>query len=205
LGDLESNRKSLYQSVKLVGERRIGDRINTISGVIPGQTWNEALPAMVREYRELCTRAADYGIRIMIEPLHPVYCGLDSMFASLDEAARLIDGVGAENLGITFDLWHVWQRPSVYEDIKKYAGRIWAVHISDWKPLRCAVDRHIPGEGQIPLGKLLRALEETGYDNGYLVEFFSDYLLPDSLWREDMVNVLRRCRKGFAKAWEGSE
>jgi sugar phosphate isomerase/epimerase len=67
------------------------------------------------------------------------------------------------------------------------------------------VDRHIPGEGQIPLGKLLRALEETGYDNGYLVEFFSDYLLPDSLWREDMVNVLRRCRKGFAKAWEGSE
>ncbi len=204
-GNLDANRKSLYQSVKLVGEQRCGDRINTISGVIPGKTWDQALPVMAREYSELCRRAADYGIRIMIEPLHPVYCGLDSMFASPDEAAQLIDAVGADNLGITFDLWHVWQRPGVYDEIKKYADRIWAVHISDWKPLRCAVDRHVPGEGQIPLGRLLRALEGSGYGNGYLVEFFSDYLLPDSLWRQDMDDVLRRCKKGFEKAWGVSD
>jgi sugar phosphate isomerase/epimerase len=202
LGELDSNRKALYQSVELVGQHQIGDRLNTISGVIPGKTWAEALPDMAREYRALCGRAGDFGIKVMIEPLHPVYCGLDSMFSGLDEAAQLIDAVGADNLGITFDVWHVWQRPNLYEEIKKYADRIWAVHISDWKPLRCAVDRHVPGEGQIPLGKILRALAETGYSNGYLVEFFSDYLLADSLWREDMDDVLRRCKTGFARAWE---
>lgn len=201
LGELDSNRKALYQSVEFVGQHQIGDRLNTISGVIPGKTWAEALPEMAREYRALCRRAADYGIKIMVEPLHPVYCGLDSMFVGPDEAAQLIDAVGADNLGITFDVWHVWQTPSVYEEIKKYAERIWAVHISDWKPLRCAVDRHVPGEGEIPLGKLMHALDAAGYRNGYLVEFFSDLLLSDSLWRQDMDDVLQRCRQGFEKAW----
>jgi sugar phosphate isomerase/epimerase len=121
--------------------------------------------------------------------------------SSLDEAAQLIDEVNLENLGITFDVWHLWQQATIYDDIQKYRDRIWAVHISDWRPLRCAVDRHVPGEGEIPLG-LLSALEAVQYDNGYLVEFFSDWLLPDSLWRQDMDSVLRRCKEGFDRAWK---
>jgi hypothetical protein len=44
--------------------------------------------------------------------------------------------------------------------------------------VRCAVDRHIPGDGLIPLHRLMHIIEGTGYRNGYLVEFFSDLLLP---------------------------
>lgn len=202
LGNLEANRESLYQTVDFIGRTQVGDRFNTISGVLPGLTWGEALPSVAREYRELCKRGAQYGIKVMIEPLHPLYCGLDSMISSLDEAAQLIDEVNLENLGITFDVWHLWQQATIYSDIQKYRDRIWAVHISDWRPLRCAVDRHVPGEGEIPLGRLLSALEAVQYDNGYLVEFFSDWLLPDSLWRQDMDRVLRRCKEGFDRAWE---
>jgi sugar phosphate isomerase/epimerase len=201
---LEANRESLHNSVEFLGKSRIADRFNTISGVLPDYSWAEALPYFAKEYRELCRRAADYEIKVMIEPLHPIYCGLDSMISTFSEAAQLVDAVGADNLGFTFDVWHVWQQATVYEDIFKHADRIWAVHISDWKPIRCAVDRHIPGDGQIPLGKLMRTLEAAGYDNGYLVEFFSDRLLPDSLWRQDMDHVLRLCKMGFDKAWEAS-
>lgn len=201
LGSLEANRASLYRSVERVGRHRLGDRINTISGVIPGQTWTEALPTMSREYGELCRRAADYGLRIMVEPLHPIYCGLDSMFSTFQEAWQLIESVGAPNLGITCDLWHVWQQPEIEAEIEAFAPFLWAVHISDWKTPRCAVDRHVPGDGVIPLGRLMRALDGAGYDNGYLVEFFSDWLLPDSLWRQDMREVLRRCKQGFDLAW----
>jgi sugar phosphate isomerase/epimerase len=202
LGNLEANRESLYKTVDFMGKTRVGDRFNTISGVLPGLTWNEALPTVAREYRELCKRAAQYGIKVMIEPLCPLYCGLDSMISTLDEAAQLIDRVNLDNLGITFDVWHLWQGTTIYSDIQRYKDRIWAVHISDWRPLRCAVDRHVPGEGEIPLGRFLRTLEAVRYDNGYLVEFFSDWLLPDSLWRQDMDNVLRRCKEGFDRAWE---
>ncbi|MEW5979635.1 MAG: sugar phosphate isomerase/epimerase family protein [Acidobacteriota bacterium] len=201
-GNLEANREALYQTVEFMGRTQVADRFNTISGVLPGRTWSEALPTVAREYRELCQRAAYYGIKVMIEPLHPLYCGLDSMISNLDEAAQLIDEVNLDNLGFTFDVWHLWQGASIYRDIQKYKDRIWTVHISDWLPLRCAVDRHVPGEGEIPLGSLLHALEASGYDNGYLVEFFSDYLLPDSLWRQDMQDVLLRCREGFDKAWD---
>jgi sugar phosphate isomerase/epimerase len=201
LGNLEANRESLYHSVERVGRNRIGDRINTISGVIPGQTWAEALPTFAREYRELCLRAAHYGIRIMVEPLHPIYCGLDSMISSFQEVLQLIERVGAPNLGITCDLWHIWQRENIDAEIETCAPLIWTVHISDWRAPRCAVDRHIPGEGMIPLSRLLSTLERAGYRNGYLVEFFSDLLLPDSLWRQDMREVLRRCKQGFERAW----
>jgi sugar phosphate isomerase/epimerase len=201
LGQLEANRASLHQTVERLGRSRIGDRINTISGVIPGQSWAEALPAMAREYRELCKRAADHGVKIMVEPLHPIYCGLDSMFSTFQEAFQLIESVGATNLGMTCDLWHVWQHEEIDAELIRYAPYIWTVHISDWKPVRCAVDRHIPGDGLIPLHRLMHVLERAGYGNGYLVEFFSDLLLPDSLWRQDMRDVLRRCRKGFEDAW----
>lgn len=201
-GTLEANRQSLHNSVEFLGRSRICDRFNTISGVLPECSWVEALPHFVREYRELCRRAADYDIKIMVEPLHPIYCGLDSMISTFAEAAQLVDAVGADNLGFTFDVWHVWDQPNVYDDIRKYADRIWAVHISDWRPVRCAADRRIPGDGEIPLGKLLRALEATGREYSYLVEFFSDRLLPDSLWRQDMDMVLRRCKEGFDKAWQ---
>jgi sugar phosphate isomerase/epimerase len=201
-GALEGNRRSLFNSVSMAGQYKLGDRLNTITGVIPRVTWAEAIPTLAGEYRELCKRAKEFGIKIMIEPLTPMYCGLDSMISTLDQAAELIDAVGEENFGITLDVYHVWQQAEVYDQIKKYASRIWAVHINDWKPVRCASDRHVPGEGEIPLGKFFHALEQAGYNNGYVVEFFSDWLLPDSLWRQPMDDVLRRCKAGFDKAWE---
>jgi sugar phosphate isomerase/epimerase len=137
----------------------------------------------------------------MVEPLHPIYCGLDSMISTFQEALQLIESVGAPNLGITCDLWHIWQQDNIHTEIETFAPLLWAVHISDWKTPRCAVDRHVPGEGLIPLSLLLRTLDRVGYRNGYLVEFFSDWLLPDSLWRQDMREVLRRCKQGFDRAW----
>lgn len=202
-GNLEANRRSLYQTVEVAGRNRLGDRLNTITGVIPRLTWNEALPLVASEFRELCKRTRDHGLKVMIEPLNPVYCGLDSMISTLDEAYQLLEAVEADNLGITLDVWHVWQQDAIYDQIRQYANYIWTVHINDWKPLRCTVDRHVPGEGQIPLGKLLCALDSIGFRNGYIVEFFSDWLLPDSLWRQDMDDVLRRSRAGFERAWEG--
>ena len=205
LDSLEANRQAIFQTVELVGRHGIGDRLNTVTGIIPGKTWSEALPTVASEFKELCRRARHYGIKIMIEPLHPIYCGLDSMFSTLGEAAQLVDAVGADNMGITLDVWHVWFQGTVYEDIRKYVDRIWTVHISDAKPPRCALDRHILGEGLIPLGKLFHTFEEAGYNDGYTVEFFSDWLLPDSLWRQNMDDVLRRCKAGFDKAWKAED
>lgn len=200
-GSVEGNRQALGESLRLMATHGLGDRLNTVTGVVPGRTWEETLPLAAEEYRQLCERARDVGIKILIEPLHPMYCGLDSMISTLREAARLIDKVGAPNLGITLDVWHVWQLPTVYDDIRAYADRIWAVHICDWRPPRSIADRHVPGEGQIPLGKLLRALEAVNYNNGYVVEIFCDWLLPDSVWRQDMRQVLQRCKNGFDKTW----
>ena len=204
-GTLERNRQALYKTVSVAGQYSLGDRLNTVTGVIPGVTWPEAISTIAREYRELCKRAKEFGIKVMIEPLTPIYCGLDSMISSLDQAADLINAVGEENFGMTLDVYHVWQQEEVYDQIKRYASRIWTVHINDWKPVRCASDRRVPGEGDIPLGKLFHALEQAGYDNGFVVEIFSDWLLPDSLWRQPMDEVLRRCKAGFDKAWENPQ
>jgi len=55
------------------------------------------------------------------------------------------------------------------------------------------------------MGRQFHTLEDAGYADGYAVEFFSDWLLPDSLWKQNMADVLRRCKAGFDKAWETCE
>ena len=58
-------------------------------------------------------------------------------------------------------------------------------------------DQTIPGEGVIPLRRLLDAIESAGWNGTYTVEIFSDSIQP-----ADYQDVLQRCRIGFDKIWK---
>jgi sugar phosphate isomerase/epimerase len=63
-----------------------------------------------------------------------------------------------------------------------------------------------PGDGVIDLPALFGALEAGGYDGWYDLEIFSDNGTfgddyEDSIWKQDPVEVVRRGREGFERAW----
>ncbi|MBV9281007.1 MAG: sugar phosphate isomerase/epimerase, partial [Chloroflexi bacterium] len=78
--------------------------------------------------------------------------------------------------------------------------RTFVVQLSDWRTPRSYQDRLIPGQGEIPLAGLLRAIHDSGYRGPYVVEIFSGDV-PDSLWEGDLARVITASREGLDRAW----
>ena len=144
--------------------------------------------------------AADCGVRLAVEPLNPILMNVDTFLCTLRQASRLVDDVGHPAFGLFVDVWHVWEDEGAIALIEKYGGKIFGVHINDWKTPRAFGDRHLPGDGEIPLVPLLRAIRSAGYDGAYTLEIFSEEHLADSLWL-DSERTVREGKRRFDELW----
>ena len=158
----------------------------------------------------IAEEAVRLGIPVGLEPLNSSFQDDWTTITTISEAVELLDDVGSEALGITFDIWHLWEAPGLYEDVERHGDRIVAVHVSDWRePTRSWCDRVLPGDGAIDLPAVFRALREAGWDGAYDLEIFSDNgtfgnAYPDSLWDVDARELARRGREAFLACWEGA-
>ena len=81
------------------------------------------------------------------------------------------------------------------------------VHVCDVRsPTRSWADRALPGDGIADVGRILRLLDDAGYDGLYDVEVFSDdgtfgTAHPDSLWAQPCEDVIERVRASFERTW----
>src|SRR5579872_745815 len=167
----------------------------TNTGIPPGGNIQEVLDVAATEYFALAEYAGDYGASIAVEPLNPSLMNLESSIWTLEQADELVDRVGRDNFGICLDLWNVWQNPSVEDAIRLNGDRILVVQLADWRTPRSDQDRLIPGDGDIPLGRLLGAIRDSGYRGAYSVEIFSNNV-PNALWDSDLDTVMRRSVEG---------
>jgi sugar phosphate isomerase/epimerase len=158
--------------------------------------------------RQAARVAAEHGLRIGVEPLHRELYGDWSTVATIPETIVLLDEIGEPNAGLMYDVYHLWDTPGVLEDTVRYGDRIVpSVHICDWrKETRSEYDRCLPGDGIIDLAAMFGALEAAGVVGWFDLEIFSDdgtfsESFEDSLWRQDPVDVIRRGRAGFERAW----
>lgn len=174
----------------------------TITGAAPGNDFRQAHRTARELYPALADHARQHGARIALEPLSPILMNIDTFVCTLDDATRLIDDVERANVGLLFDVWHLWREPGLRERIAHLGGRIHGVHVSDWpygEPRRIA-DRAIPGQGLIDLPGIFGALEGV-YDGAYCLELFSADELEDSLWGRPPGEVIVASHDGFRRAW----
>jgi sugar phosphate isomerase/epimerase len=128
------------------------------------------------------------GVRVAIEPIQREFAHFWTIPTSLDEAVELLEEAGRPEVGLVYDVWHLWNQP--LEQIDRHRDRIAAVHLSDWRePTRNTNDRVLPGDGIVQYEPILEALRWEGL---YDLEIFSDGELPGSLWREDPRELARR-------------
>jgi sugar phosphate isomerase/epimerase len=152
----------LRKTIELFGPLFPGTTLVTITGAAPNGDYARAYRTAATEYRELAKIAADQNVRLALEPLNPVLMNTDTFICSLPQGARIIDAVDHPSFGIFLDLWHFWEDPGSIEQIGKLRDRVFGVHISDWRTPRAFGDRYLPGDGEIPLVPLLKAIRETG-------------------------------------------
>ncbi len=133
--------------------------IGLLRGVIrPGVSHEQAMEWLVESLRECCAAADPYGVRIALEPINRYETTLINNAA---QGLDLLDRVGADNMGLLLDTFHMnIEEPVIEESIRACSGRIFHFHVAD-------SNRHHPGAGHLDFASLLRALAATGY-RGYV-------------------------------------
>ncbi len=125
---------------------------------------------------ELIPHARQAGVKIALEPLHPMICATRSVLSTLGLANDWCDALGAEDIvGIAVDTYAVWWDPEVETEIARAGKRVCAFHVSDWladtQDLR--LDRGMMGDGVIDIHGLRRCVDQAGYHGPIEVEIFS--------------------------------
>jgi sugar phosphate isomerase/epimerase len=139
----------------------------------------------------LLPHAEDAGVRLAIEPMHPMYCADRGVVSTMDCALELAAPYPASAVGVVIDTYHVWWDPRVWTRIADAgaAGRIACFQVADWiTPLPAGVllGRGLPGTGRIELRRFATAVAAAGYTGPIEVEVFNA-----DLWSRPGPDILR--------------
>lgn len=143
--------------------------IGLLRGIVkPGVDQATAMDWLVGALRECCAEAMPHGVRITLEPI----CRYETTLVNnLAQGLDLLERVGAENMGLMPDTFHMNIEDAVIEDSLRACGdRIFHFHIAD-------SNRRYPGAGHLNFQSILEALYSTGYQGYVSGEFMP---LPDA-------------------------
>jgi sugar phosphate isomerase/epimerase len=139
----------------------------------------------------LSEHAAASGVRLAIEPLHPMYCADRAVVNTLGQALDLCDEIGGD-VGVVCDVYHVWWDPELQRQISRAGrARLHAFHICDWLHTTrdLLLDRGMMGDGVIDIPMIRSWVEAEGYDGFHEVEIFS----KADWWQRDADEVVATC------------
>jgi sugar phosphate isomerase/epimerase len=131
---------------------------------------------MVREgIAALLPYAQERGVRLGIEPLHPMFAGDRSVITTLAEANALVEAFASPALGVVADVYHIWWDPDLYAQIARAGGHIFGFHVNDWlvPPPDHLLGRGMMGDGAIELRRIRAAVDAAGYAGPIEVEIFN--------------------------------
>ncbi len=139
-----------------------------------------SMPQVIESFAALCKDAAQHGVTIGFE-LMPF-----GMIDNLNDALTMVEGAGAKNGGIIFDLWHLAKMGVPNEEISRVPRKhIVSVEINDgtftcpWSLHEDTINhRRFCGEGEFDVKGFLAALENTGYSGPIGIEVLSQELRP---------------------------
>ena len=156
----------------------------------------------LRRLEDRVARGADYaaarGVRLALEPLHPVYGANRSCLTSLRDAIDMCGRIGAPNIGVAVDVYHVWWDTDLARQLLRPECRIEGVHLCDWlhDTSDILLDRGMMGDGVADIPAIRSAARDAGYQGYCEVEIFS----ARNWWRRDPGEVLDTLIERFVSA-----
>ncbi len=120
--------------------------------------------------------ARDLGVRLGIEPMHPIYAADRGVVSTLEQALDIAEQFPADVVGVVVDTFHVWWDPGLERQIARAAGRITSYQVCDWitpLPADALLSRGMVGDGHIDFATLTSAVAAAGYTGDVEVEIFN--------------------------------
>ena len=169
-----------------------------VCGADPAQDLVASREQIAEALRAIIPYAQESGIKLGIEPLHPMYADTRSAINTLRQANDLAERFNSPWLGVVVDLYHTWWDPELKVQIERCGklGKIFAYHVCDWKvPTKdMLTDRGLMGEGCIPVSRITGWIEEAGFKGPVEVEIFSE-----KYWSMDQEDYIELIKESFLK------
>jgi sugar phosphate isomerase/epimerase len=168
-----------------------------VCGAIPGVPLPEARRQISDGIAAVLPHATACGVKLAIEPLHPMYADDRSAINTMRQAADVCAELRSPALGIAVDVYHVWWDPDLETEIARAGRQGWllAFHVCDWRTPTTDLleDRGLPGEGCIPVRTIRGWVERAGFDGFREVEVFSKsrWAGPQEPFLRDIVRSYR--------------
>jgi sugar phosphate isomerase/epimerase len=174
------------------------NKIILVCGADPAQPLEESRKQIFDGISALLPEVASAGIKLVIEPLHPMYADTRSAINTLAQANDMVESLNSSSVGVAIDVYHLWWDPSLEKEIER-CGRnnlLLAFHISDWKSPTTDLlnDRGLMGEGCIPIRKIRTWVDTAGFDGFIEVEIFST-----EYWKQDQSDFLKKIVTSYKK------
>ncbi|MGH3645815.1 MAG: sugar phosphate isomerase/epimerase family protein [Micromonosporaceae bacterium] len=168
-----SNRAAIDEAATLGA----GTLVLVPGGLPPGdQDLARARRQVVESIARLTPHALQQGVRLGIEPMHPMYAADRGVISTLAQALDIAEQFPTEAVGVIVDTFHLWWEPGVQRQIARAADRILSYQISDWVtplPPDALLARGMVGDGHIDFADFTRAVAAAGYRGDAEVEIFN--------------------------------
>ena len=188
---LDDNRRAIDEA-KALG----APMVVLVCGAVPGQSIQRSLCQIQTGLATLLPYAEKSGVKLAIEPLHPMYADSRSAICTMKTANEFAERFDSPYIGVVVDVFHLWWDPDLEDECKRCGknGNLFAFHICDWKldMEDMLNDRGLMGKGVIRVREIRSWVEAAGFDGFHEVEIFSN-----RLWESDQKEVLEHIKRAY--------
>lgn len=181
---IDDNRRAIEEAFELGT-----NLIVLVCGADPAQSLEDSRKQIYDGIAAVLPEAEAGGVKLAIEPLHPMYADTRSAINTMAQANDMAEMLDSPWVGVAVDVYHLWWDPNLEQEIKRCGERrkLLAFHICDWKSPTVDIlnDRGLMGEGCIPIRKIRSWVEATGFNGFIEVEIFSN-----EYWKMDQTQFL---------------
>lgn len=188
---IDDNRRAIDEAAQLGTSMLV-----LVCGADPSQGLEESRKQIRDGIAEIIPEASAAGIKLAIEPLHPMYADTRSAINTITQANDMVEELNSPWVGVAVDVYHLWWDPFLEKEIMRCGqnGSLMAFHICDWKvpTTDILLDRGLMGEGCIPIKKIRSWVEAAGFTGFNEVEIFST-----TYWKENQSEYLQKIIKAY--------
>jgi sugar phosphate isomerase/epimerase len=188
---IDDNRRSIDEAAALGAPQLV-----LVCGSAQGLSLETSRSQIADGIAAVLPHAAARGVKLSIEPLHPMYAADRSAVSTVGQARAICGQLKSPWLGIAIDVYHTWWDERLEDEIAACGreGTLFAFHISDWRvpTVDLLNDRGLMGEGCIPVRRIRGWVEAAGFRGFNEVEIFSQ-----RLWSTDQERYLEDIKAAY--------
>jgi sugar phosphate isomerase/epimerase len=193
---LADNRAAILEAVALDTK----ELFLVVGGLAPGEKDVVAARQRVADrLADLVPFAAAHGVRLVLEPLHPMYAADRALISTLGQALDLAAPFDASTVGVAVDTFHVWWDPELKAQIERAGreNRIASYQVCDFNMPIAAdplLSRGYMGDGVVDFATIGTWVRDAGYTGDIEVEIFNQ-----DIWDTDGNTVLATVKERYAE------